>query len=222
MTEAQVVTGTLGQSPTAAEVWATPEFPAQGTMTIDERVHDLAERAGYLRSTTTLVGDDAIAVHHDAFRIQLDTRTSHLVKADPAVLLDELSELGFAWRDIARMVGVSIPALRRWRSGDRPTGENRRAIAQLLAFSQIIRDDHLVFEPASWMEVPIAGGAPTTRVDLYAAGHLEVVFDLAADHCTPEAALDEAEPGWREKYRSDWEVRTADDGQPYIRPKTGR
>ena len=98
-----------------------------------------------------------------------------------------------------------------------PTGENRRAIAQLLAFVQIIADE--VFEPASWMEVPISGDAPTTSIDLYAAGQLNVVFDLATGNYSPEAALDIAEPGWRERYRSEWEVGTAEDGQPYIRPK---
>lgn len=222
MNDSQVLTDTRAQSPLIREVLPAPELPAQRTMTIEERVHDLAERAGHLRSTTTIVGDDATAVHHDVFRIQLDTRTSKLARQNPTVLLDELAALGFAWRDIARMVGVSVPALRRWRSGERPSGGNRRAIAQLLAFAQIIRDDHRVFEPASWMEVPIVSGAPTTAVDLYVAGHLEVVFDLAAEHCTPEVALDTAEPGWSERYRSDWEVGTAEDGQPYIRPKPGR
>lgn len=216
------MTETLAQSPTSAAVGPATELLAQGTMTIEERAHDLAEQAGHLRNTTTVANADAAAYQHEAFRIQLDTRTSQLVKQDPAALLDQLSDLGFAWRDIARMVGVSVPALRRWRTGERPTGDNRRAIARLLAFALIIRDDHLVFEPASWMEVPIVGGAPTTPIDLYAVGHLDVVYDLAAEQCSPEAVLDTAEPGWREKYRSDWKVGTAEDGQPYIRPKTGR
>ncbi|MDQ6782705.1 MAG: hypothetical protein M3063_04540 [Actinomycetota bacterium] len=120
------------------------------------------------------------------------------------------------------MVGVSVPALRRWRHSDLPTGENRRAIAQLLAFVQIISEDQMIFGPVSWMEVPVVGGAPTTRIDLYAAGHLDVVFDLATQHCPPEAAMDAAEPGWQERYRSDWETVPGADGQPYIRLKPKR
>lgn len=205
------VTTALDQSSATVEMTPAPAFSVQGTMTIEERARDLAERAGHIRNTTTIVGDDAASVHHDAFHIQLDTRTSQLVKTDPVVLLDQLSDLGFAWRDIARMVGVSVPALRHWRAGDRPTGENRRSVAQLLAFSQIIRDDHLVFEPASWMEVRISRGAPTTGIDLYAAGNLDILYDLAAEHCSPEEALDAYEPGWREKHRSDWEVAMAED-----------
>ena len=189
-------------------------------MTIEERARDITERAGFLRNQTAVVTDDAAENHHRSFRLQLDTRTTRLVKSDPIELLDELAGHGFAWRDIARMIGVSVPALRRWRLGERPTGENRRAIAQLLAFVQVITSE--VFEPASWMEVPLSGDAPTTAIDLYAAGQLDVVFDLATRNSAPEAALDIAEPGWRDRYRSDWEVATAEDGQPFIRPKTGQ
>ena len=179
-------------------------------------------RYAHVRNTTTVIGDDATAIQHEAFRIQLDARTSQLVKQDPAVLLDELSEMGFAWRDIARMLGVSVPALRGWRKGDRPSGENRRLIAQLLSFAQIIRDDHLVFEPASWMEVPLVRDVPVTATDLYETGDLEIIHDLAADKTSPEAALDATRPDWREQYRSDWEVATTEDGERFIRPKTGR
>lgn len=208
----------LSQSTTAVTVVeSAPELQVPRTMTIEELAHDLTEQAGHLRNRTAIATDDVAEVHHRSLRLQLDTRIARLVIRDPALLLDELADLGFAWRDVAHMIGVSVPALRRWRFGEMPTGENRRAIAQLLAFVQIIADE--VFEPASWMEVPISGDAPTTSIDLYAAGQLNVVFDLATGNYSPEAALDIAEPGWRERYRSEWEVGTAEDGQPYIRPK---
>lgn len=214
---------TLNQRPTSAEV-AVPEDPfgPPETMTIAERTSNVADRAGHIRNQSTLVNRDAAEIHHDALRLQLDARTSRSARQDPAALLAELSQMGFAWRDIARMVGVSVPALRRWRNGELPSGENRRRIAQLVAFVEIVRGDHLVFEPASWMEVPIVRDAPTTSIDLYAAGHLDVIFDLASDQCSPEAALDAAIPDWRVRFRSNWEVGTAEDGQPYIRSKPGR
>ena len=130
--------------------------------------------------------------------------------------------MGFAWRQVAQMLGVSIPALRRWRTGERPTGENRRLISQLLAFVQILRDDHLVFEPASWMEVPLIRDAPVTPIDLYVSGALRVIHDLAAEKIGPEAALDAVDPKWRERYRTEWEVANGEDGSPVIRPKSGR
>ncbi len=100
------MTDTLSQSPTSADVVPVPEFPAQGTMTIDERARDLAERAGHIRNRSSLVNGDAAEIQHDAFRIQLDTLTAHLARQDPPELLDQLSGLGFAWRDIARMRSV--------------------------------------------------------------------------------------------------------------------
>lgn len=202
---------------------ATPTpFPGTETKTIEEMGKDLADEAGHINNRASIISDDAVSVQLRAFAIQLDERTARLAKKDPAELLNDLSGMGFAWRDIARMVGVTVPAVRRWRNGEIPSGENRRQIAQLLAFSQIIRDDHFVFEPASWMEIRIVGAAPLTPIDLYEAGNLNVVYKLAADKITPEAALDEIDPQWRERYRSDWEVATADDGERYIRLKTER
>jgi transcriptional regulator with XRE-family HTH domain len=217
------MTDTLNEDPTAgANLPALSDLGVPRTKTIEELANDITEQAGYLRNRTVAVSHDVADVHHRSLKFQLDTRIARLVTQDPVALLEELAEMGFGWRDIARMVGVSVPALRRWRNGEMPTGENRRAIAQLLAFIQIIRDDHLVFGPASWMEVPIADGTPLTGIDLYTAGHWELVFDLATLNCTPEEALDHAEPNWRERYHSDWEVGTAADGQPYIRSKPGR
>ncbi len=211
-----------GHGASAAEVAPVVDLQVPRTMTIEERARDLAEQAGHLRNRTALVSDDVADVHHRALHVQLETRINQLVTRNPVELLDELADFGFGWRDIARMVGVSVPALRRWRNGELPTGENRRAIARLLAFVQIIKDDHLVFGPASWMEVPITDGVPTSRIDLYAIGHLDVVFDLATGNCSPEEALDIIEPGWRGRERSEWEVATADDGQPYIRSHADR
>ena len=213
------MTETLSLSPTSAEAVAQSEVPTSKTLTIEERVRDIAARAGHVRYSTLMVNSDAAEIQHEAVHVQLDIRTAHLAQQEPATLLEQLSNMGFAWRDIARMVGVSVPALRRWRAGELPSGEHRRRIAQLLAFAETIRDEHMIFEPASWMEVPISGDAPTTPIDLYATDHLDTVFDLVAEHCTPEQALDQAEPRWRDKHRSAWEVAAADDGQPYIRLK---
>ena len=117
------------------------------------------------------------------------------------------------------MLGVSVPALRRWRLGDKPTAENLRHIAALVAFALMGRDDHLVVDVASWMEVPIVEGVPLTSIDIYAKGRLLTIFELASEHITPFQALDRIEPDWRERYRSDYKVYRAEDGQPAIRPR---
>ena len=72
------------------------------------------------------------------------------------------------------------------------------------------------------MEARLVGAAPLTPIELYEAGHMEVVYKLVTGKITPEVALDEGDPEWREWYRSDWEVATADDGERHIRIQTGR
>lgn len=70
------------------------------------------------------------------------------------------------------------------------------------------------------MEIPISHGIPSTGIDLYAGGHVLTIFDLASEHITADEALDEAEPGWRDRYQSEFEVFLAADGQPAIRPRS--
>lgn len=202
----------------APEIEATAPVALDRTMTIEERTRKLTEDAGWLRNTSTILSEDVADVHQQSFQAQLDVKTARLATQEPVQLLDQLGGLGFAWRDIARMLAITVPALRRWREGELPTGQNRRNLAQLLAFVQIASDH--VFEPASWMEVPITAGAPTTSIDLYAEGHLGVLFEFATGHRSPEATLDAAQPGWRDRFRSDWQVLVDEDGEHYVGPKT--
>jgi hypothetical protein len=187
-------------TPVADVEAATPVAPDR-TMTIEERARKLTEDAAWFRNTSHVLNEDVADVHQQSFQTQLDAKTARLATQEPVQLLDQLGNFGFAWRDIARMPGITVPALRRWRGGELPTGENRRNLAQLLAFVQIIAGE--VFEPASWMDVPISGGAPTTSIDPYAEGQLSVLFDFATGPTGPEAALDVAQPGWRERFCSD-------------------
>lgn len=193
------------------------------TRTID----DLVEDAGLLRSRTRLLGHDVAETdrrardfHQEMLQQQLDYRARRLAKAGMGGLLNELAECGFAWRDIAALAGVSVPAVRRWRQGETPTGEHLLDVARIVALVETLRDDHLVSDVASWMEMPLAQGAPLTAIDLAAAGRLPDIVDVAASHSTGEAVLDLWQPGWRDKFRSEYEVFEAADGQPGIRPAT--
>ena len=201
----------------ATEVEVPTAIPTDRTLTIEERTRQLTEDAGWLRNVSAIITEDVADAHHQSFELQLDARTARLATQDPVRLLEQLGDLGFAWRDVARMLGVTVPALRRWRSGEMPTGENRRNLARLMSFVQIIGEH--VFQPASWMEVPLSSEAPTTSIDLYIDGQLAVVFDFATGHLGPDAALDLAQPGWRERFHSDWQVVVGEDGQRYIEPR---
>jgi hypothetical protein len=91
-------------------------------------------------------------------------------------------------------------------------------MARLLAVVEILREDHLVANVAPWMEMPLVPGPPLTGVDLAASGRLTDLMDLAAQQARPEDVLDNWQPGWRERYRSDFEVFHAPDGELGIRP----
>lgn len=191
------------------------------TRTIDEVV----EEAGFLHSRARLAGQDAADVgrlageiHEEALAQQLEVKAQAIARRSVSEMLNELSEAGFAWRDIAALAGVSVPAVRRWRQGEAPTGQNRLAIARLVALMETLRDDHLVSDVASWMEVPLTSEAPLTAIDLAAAGRLAEVVAIAAGHSTAEDVLDGWRPGWREAYRSEYEVFEAPDGELSTRP----
>ena len=126
-------------------------------------------------------------------------------------LLGELSDLGFSWRDIARMLHVSVPAIRKWRQGGAASGDSRRKVAALMGACNLIMRHSMVDEIASWFEMPLTS-APVTPIDLYAAGRADLVFDYASGHPDPERLMDEFDPQWRERYRSDFDVVTASDG----------
>ena len=80
-------------------------------------------------------------------------------------------------------------------------------------------DHYGVQEIASWFEMPLLSGAPVTPIDLWAGGRSDLVFDYASGHSDSEQVLTSWDPRWRERYRSDFEVFRAGDGQLSIRPK---
>ena len=201
----------------------SPPAAVSRTRTIDELVDD----AGFLRIRARLLGDDLAEasrrvgdIHRQAFRQQIDAKARQLSGQETRDMLVSLADRGFAWRDIARLVGVSVPALRRWRQGESPTGDHRLAIARLVALVELLQSVHLITEVASWMEMPLSQNAPVTGIDLAATGRYEDLLDLAANHASPEEVLERWQPDWRERYRSDFEIFDAPDGQPGIRPTT--
>ena len=192
---------------------AAPIAPSR-TRTIE----DIVDEAGHLRRVSRLIGDDVVELHRQAFDVQLNVSANELAKRRlPKEMLEELADCGFAWRDIARMIGVSVPAVRRWRQSEAPTAAHLLAIARLVAFAELLRTDHMVIDVAAWMEMPIWHDVPISGIDLAVAGRYGDLLELAADHTTPEAVLDGLLPDWRERYRSEFEVFEAPDGELAIR-----
>jgi Helix-turn-helix len=174
---------------------------------------------GYRRSLARIELQEAGELLQQSYIKEWALRTAQRGRSAPIDLLADLGELGFAWRDVARMVGVSVQAIQKWRRGEGVSGENRLKIASVLAACDLIMEQHGISQIASWFEMPLAPGAPITPLDLWAAGQHDLVFDFASNQVDAQAILSASDPEWRERYRSDFEVFRADDGRLAIRPK---
>lgn len=179
----------------------------------------LTEDVGGGRNEVRVLHEQYDDLHQRSHEVEWRAATAARVKSSTATLLSDLSELGFAWRDIARLVGVSVPAVQKWRKGEKASGDSRKRLASLLAACDIITDHYMVEEIASWFEVPLSSSAPVTPLDLYAEDRADLVFEFASGHTDPEALLTQFLPDWREHYRSDFEVFEASDGRYSIRVK---
>ncbi|MFT8532155.1 hypothetical protein [Bifidobacterium aquikefiri] len=176
------------------------------------------QQVGGGRSEVRVLHNDFDALHKDALGIEWRTITADQAKADAPAMLEDLANLGFAWRDISRLLKVSVPAIQKWRRGGGVSGDNRKRIAGLLAACELIKAHYMVDDIASWFEMPLST-VPITPIDLYANERPDLVFEYAGGQVDPEALLTEYDPEWREKYRSDFEVFKASDGNRSIRLK---
>jgi len=179
----------------------------------------LTEDVGGGRNEARVLQEKYGDLHNRSHGVEWRAASALRAKSSVATLLAELADLGFAWRDIARLVGVSVPAVQKWRKGEKASGDSRKRLASLLAACDIITDHYMVEEIASWFEVPLSSSAPVTPIDLYADDRADLVFEFASGHTDSEALLTQFSPEWREQYRSDFEVFEASDGKYSIRAK---
>lgn len=174
--------------------------------------------SGMFRSIANIVNDVATETHQTDYLLQVRLRTSELVGAGGQTLLGTLADMGFAWRDIARMVGVSVPAIQKWRRGEGLTGENARKLARLVAACEVIQKfNPMITDVTLWFEAPIVDEAPVTPIDLWASGNQQLVFEHARLEVDPLTAMDSFDPNWRETYRSEFETFRAGDGDLSVR-----
>lgn len=174
---------------------------------VHEQVRELHEGTSELRRATALN--------------DLRTRQrKHAVRA-PREMLEELSGRGFAWRDVARMMGVSVPALQKWRRGEGMAADNRSKLARIVGLIEML-DDRFVNEPASWLEMQVETGVALTPLDLIAAGRDDLVLELATEAETSprESIYSEYDSDWRTNLvDAAFEAFVAADGMMSIRPR---
>lgn len=194
--------------------------PREPQPTRTRTIAELDEEVGHQRGATRLLVEDVSTLSArsaDLHRATTADRITELAreraKFVPRTLLEALDALGFAWRDVARCLHVSVPAVRKWRHGESISGEHRQQLARLVAVCDLLREVHMVEDVAGWFETPLLTRIPVTPLDLYISGLEHLVIEHAAQHTSVEEVLNQYDPEWRQRCRSDFERFTAADGE---------
>lgn len=180
----------------------------------------IAQQAGVLRSQVDALGADAAIIHHEVRDYDLAQRAAVKGRRSVSDLLIELAtERGLAWADIARLVGVSVAAIRKWRAGGPSSAEHRLSLAGLAAFLDLL-EEYAIADPAQWMEIPLplSPEYSITPIDIYQQGCYGLLLEYASQRRTATEIMDGVNPSWRDA-RSDYEVYDAPDGMKALRPR---
>jgi hypothetical protein len=174
----------------------------------------MVETAG-LRDTSKFLAEDAASLHLRALSVNLAARSSVRGKQAVKELLSELARLGFTWRTIASLIGVSVPATRKWRNGEAASGENRMRAASLVALCDLLETEYHVHDVASWFDMPLGGDSSVTPADLYRWGRHDLLLDLASGRVGSPEVMEQVAPESIEDER--FEVFEASDGMLSLR-----
>jgi len=188
--------------------------PATDTSTASniETIRLLQRGYDHLTGRARILNEDVEAGRREVREWDLDERTAAKARRDALPLLEELStDRGFSWSDIARLCGVSVSALRKWRAGETPSPERRRDLARLAAFVDLL-DEIAPGDPASWMLMRLVDSHTATAADLYLDGRSNDLLEHAQGHLGVHDLLDRWDPDWRQSTRSEWHIVTAADG----------
>lgn len=145
----------------------------------------------------------AAAQRREALIADLENRQATIGAGDPNEMLRGIKDRGFSWRDVARLLNVSIAAVQKWRRGDVMSGANRFKMAKVVALLEVLEDGFII-EPVSWLEMPLKEGVDLSGMDLLLAGRYDLVLEFADDsfhdassRVPVENILDEFDPDWR-------------------------
>ena len=137
----------------------------------------------------------------------LDDRTNAKAIASVRGLLDELAvDRGLTWAEIARLSGVTVSAVRKWRAGDSISSESRRALARLAAFLELLEEVGSVDDAAGWLGMRLTEHHTATAADLYCDGCADDVLEYAQGQLGAGDVLDRWNPDWRSETRAEWMI----------------
>lgn len=182
----------------------------------------LASRSAALHQEVRILQVETGELRLSGFELELEEAARAGLRRRAVDLLADARDAGFSWRDVARIVGVSVPAVQKWRRGEGIDPGNHTALARLVGLLGILRHD-LIDDPVSWLETDVQTGVHLSKMDLLAAGRFDLVRELASDrgeHAGVEDVLSRFDPQWRSRYVDDqFEVFVAADGDLSIRPR---
>ena len=145
-----------------------------------------------------------------------------------AALLDFLYEEGFSSRDVYHATNVSQVKMNRWHVktlGGKDIApefddDELNRLSRLVGWCDSLRCVEVgTDDVATWFETPFQSErCPLKPFDLFKAGRMDLVAEYALD-LNGLTVLNKFDPGWRERYASDWEVFRSPDGFLSIRKR---
>ena len=188
----------------------TPRSTAQNTAAISMLADCYAKFTGPVKRLYRDVEDGRRNVRS----LDLDDRTAAKARSNAEDLLEELAtDRGLGWSEIARLCGVSVSAVRKWRANEPISPERRRLLARLAAFLDLLEEAGPVGEPAGWLNMRISEDHTVTAADLYIDKQVENLLEYAQGHLSINDLLDRWNSEWRTTTHSDWAITDGPDGQ---------
>lgn len=203
---------------TAADAYLVPPTKISETV-IDALVqtqdaYALRRRAHENHSQAT---DDHQSIYLDEWQY----RAKILSECSHEEMLSSLWDSGLSWRDIARILKVSIGAVQKWRAGERMAPNNFARLRDFVAAYNTVAAHKPDIDIASWLDIPILTDVPVTPRDLWTRGQPDGFFEYALGDRKAEAALNAYDPEWRQRYRNDgFESFVGEDGQLGVRTES--
>ena len=155
--------------------------------------------------------------HRGLYTAAISDLAREATKRTARAIVDDLAtEFGLAWVDLAKMVGVSVPAIRKWRLDGGVGPENHRRLAEVSAFLRALREYASVQDPAAWISQRMLPGHTVTVRHLYSADRAGLLLDYASGGVSATDVLERTEPAWRVTYATDDDVVIFSDGVPAL------
>jgi hypothetical protein len=184
---------------TASSLLVPPKI--QSETTIEALI--ATDEARVLRERAHVEHEVSIDNHQSKYLYEWQQRVKTHAERSHEEMLTGLWDSGLSWRDIARLLKVSIAAVQKWRSGVKMSSKNFARLRDFVAAYDTVAAHKPGVDLASWLDVPILTDAPITPLDLWAKGDPETFFEYSLGDLKPEAALDALDPEWRGRYRDD-------------------